>query len=76
VIAVQQLDVHVLIERAGQPITGRRDDTPSPAVIGRERYGSIVRRITQTEQREFLEGTIEDHSSDSGRRRAARVIRD
>ena len=63
VVAVQHLDVDVLVERAGQAVAGGGDDAPAPAVLGGKRDGRIVRRIAQAEQRQCFERTIEDDAS-------------
>ena len=65
-VAVQYFDVDVLVERAGQAIAGGGDDAPTPAVVRDERNGRIVRRITQAEQGQFLERTIENHPANGG----------
>jgi hypothetical protein len=39
---VQDLHVHILIEGAGEPIAGGRDDAPAPAVVGGKGDGRVV----------------------------------
>ncbi len=66
VVSMEHLDVDVLVERAGEAIAGGGYDAPASAVVGRERHGRVVRRITETEDREFLEGAIEENSANDG----------
>ena len=57
--AAPQLHVHILIEGAGEPITGGGQYAP-PATGGRRvAHGAFVSGVTETEERQRLQRAVE-----------------
>ncbi len=59
-VPVHDLDVHILIERPGQAVAGRRQNPPAAPAVGDEAYRAVLRRIAQPEKREHLERTVQE----------------
>ena len=60
VIPSTQFDVHVLIKRARESVTGRRQYPPPASGLGGEYDGTTVRRVTQAEEGKRLQTPIEE----------------
>jgi hypothetical protein len=58
-VAMQDFDIHVLVESSGKPVAWSREDSPSSAGRRRIRYGRLVGRIAEPEDRERFEGPVE-----------------
>ena len=65
-IAVEDLDVHVLIERTRQSITGSWKDAPASSAGRRVCYGRLVGRIAESEDWKRFEGPVEVNGPVSG----------
>ena len=63
VVAVEELDVDVLIEGAWQPITGAGQYAPTPATLGREGNRRVLGGVAQSENWEGLKRPVEDDST-------------
>jgi len=66
VVPMQELDVDVLVERAGDAIAWRREDAPSTARFGRVNNRGIVSRIAQAKQWQCFERAIENDRACGG----------
>src|SRR5579859_6080867 len=58
---MEQLDVHVLVECTGQPITGCWQYAPAPTGLRLICERAIVRRVAQSKQRECLQRPVQHH---------------
>jgi hypothetical protein len=63
---MQYLDVDVLVEGSGKPVTRRWKHTPTSAAGGRVCYGRLVCRITESEDWKRFEGPVEINGPVSG----------
>ena len=66
VISMQQLDVHVLVERSRQTVARRSEDAPARAGVSREGYETIVSGVAQPEERKRLQRAIENDGATGG----------
>jgi hypothetical protein len=64
--AVHQLDVHILVERAGEPVARTGQNAPPPAVVTRATDRTVVGRVAQPKHRQTLQGTIEQNDARGG----------
>src|SRR5438309_7452958 len=60
---MHQLDVNILIERAGKAIARTWEDAPSATVIRGAGDGAVVRRIAQSKKRQPLQRTIKQNDT-------------
>ena len=57
----QDFDVDVLVEGAGEAIAGIREDAPASSGRRRVRKEQVVGGVAQAEDREYLEGPVQEH---------------
>ena len=62
-IAMQELDVHVLIKCAGQSVAGAGQNTPPSTALGREGDCRVLGGVAQPKDGERLERPVEDYST-------------
>src|SRR6266540_3068591 len=60
---MQDFDIHVLIEGAGQPVARCGEDSPASSCFRTEGNRGVVGGIAQPEDGERLKGPIEEDSS-------------
>ena len=58
-VAMQNLDVDVLVERAGQAVAGNGQNTPASAAGGEYVIAVLVSRIAEPKDRERFERPVE-----------------
>jgi hypothetical protein len=63
VVAMQELDVDILIERARQAISRTRKNAPTAAALGRVGDRGVLGGIAEAENGKRFQRTIEDDST-------------
>src|SRR5437868_12971186 len=61
--AMHQLDLDILVERAGQAIAGTWKHAPASAIVRRTTDGGIIRGVAQAEQGQTLQRPIEQNDA-------------